>query len=907
MLRGRRSECEILDRLLGAVGAGESRALVVRGESGVGKTALLEYLVGRTPGRVVRAAGIQSEMELAFAGLHQLCAPMLGRAESLPGHQCDALRTALGLRDGPAPDRLLVGLAVLGLFAEVAREQPLVCVVDDAQWLDRASAQTLAFVARRLGAESVGMVLAARTPGEIPDLTEPAELTELTDLPGLDLAGLPDEDARALLRSALRGPMDEQVVDRIVAETRGNPLALLELPHGSTPAELVGESGMGAARALPGRIEESYLQRVALLPAATRKLLLMAAAEPLGDPVLVWRAAERLGIGAESASPAAAVGLLEIGAQVRFRHPLVRSAVYRAAAPEERRTAHRVLADVTDAETDPDRRAWHRAQAAPRPDEDVAAELVRSADRARARGGPAAAAAFLERAAELTLEPARRAERALAAAHDKHHAALPDAALGLISLAEAGPLDELASARASLLRAQIAFAVNRRGPGAPALLLTAAEQLEPLDLRLARGTCLEALSAAMFAGGGGVREVAEAARSMPRPSPPEHAADLFLEGLAVRFTDGHGAAMPIVERALAAFRSPDLSDEVGLRWFWFACRTARDLWDHETWDVLATRHVRLAREAGALTALPLALSMCIAVHTFAGEFAAASSLLDEAEAVTAVTGCHLDGALLLAAWQGHEAAVHQRIVAMGDAHPGDETAGLTVGVWAKMVIYNGQGRYEAAMAAASHAEEHLSEEGMSAWGVLIELVEAADRAGAPVRASDALRRLTETTRSCGTEWALGIEARSRALVTEHDSAERHYREAIERLGRTRIRGELARAHLLYGEWLRRDHRRVDAREQLSTAYEAFTAMGAEAFAERAARELRAIGEPVPGRAFDTTAQLTTQETQIARLVCEDLTNSQIAARLFLSPRTVEWHLTKIFGKLNISSRKQLRG
>jgi DNA-binding CsgD family transcriptional regulator len=322
--------------------------------------------------------------------------------------------------------------------------------------------------------------------------------------------------------------------------------------------------------------------------------------------------------------------------------------------------------------------------------------------------------------------------------------------------------------------------------------------------------------------------------------------------------------------------------------------------------VLATRHVRLAREAGALTALPLALSMCIAVHTFAGELAAASSLLDEAEAVTAVTGCHLDGALLLAAWQGCEAAVHQRIEAMGGAHPGEETAGLTVGVWAKMVIYNGHGRYEDAMAAASHAEEHLSEEGMSAWGVLIELVEAAGRNGAPEHAADALGRLTEITRACGTEWALGIEARSRALVSEHDAAERHYREAIERLGRTRVRGELARAHLLYGEWLRRGHRRVDAREQLGAAHEMFATMGAEAFAERAARELRAIGELVPGRAFDATGQLTAQETQIARLVCEDLTNSQIAARLFLSPRTVEWHLTKIFGKLNITSRKHLR-
>ena len=496
--------------------AGRSGALVVRGEPGVGKTALLEYVLERASGcRVARASGVQSEMELVFAGLHQLCAPMLDRLERLPGPQRDALGTAFGLARGVAPDRFLVGLAVLSLLSEVAEERPLVCLVDDAQWLDRASAQALAFVARRLLAESVALVFAARAPGEE---------RELRGLPELMVEGLGESDARALLGSVLPGPLDERVRDRIVAETRGNPLALLELPRGLTPAELAGGFGLPDAPALSGRIEESFRRQLAALPAATRRLLLVAAAEPVGEPVLLWHAAEQLGVGVEAAGPAAEAGLCEFGARVRFRHPLVRSAVYRAASPEDQRSAHGALAEATDPELDPDRRAWHHAQAAPGPDEEVAAELERSAGRAQARGGLAAAAAFLEQAALLTPGSARRTERALAAAQAKHQAGAPDAALELLATAEAGPLDELQRARVDLLRAQIAFAV-RRGSDAPPLLLKAAKRLEPLDLTLARETYLEALSAAIFAGrlatGGGVLEAAEAARAAPpAPGPP---------------------------------------------------------------------------------------------------------------------------------------------------------------------------------------------------------------------------------------------------------------------------------------------------------------------------------------------------------------------------------------------------
>jgi DNA-binding CsgD family transcriptional regulator len=903
VLQDRRSECGTLDRLLEGVRAGRSGVLVVRGEPGVGKSALLEYVAeGATGCRVARAAGVQSEMELPFAGLHQLCAPMLDRLERLPGPQRDALRVAFGVSGGEAPDRFRVGLAVLSLLSEVAAERPLLCVVDDAQWLDRESAQALGFVARRMVAESVGLVFAAVESGG-----------ELAGLPELVVEGLLDGDARALLGSALQGPLDERVRDRIVAETRGNPLALLEWPRGVTAAELAGGFGLPDALPLSGRIEESFRRRLEALPPESQRLLLVAAAEPVGEPALVWRAAERLGVEVEAAAAsAAAAGLLEFGARVRFRHPLVRSAVYRAASLQERQEAHRALAEATDREVDPDRRAWHRAHAAAGPDEEVAEELERSAGRAQARGGPAAAAAFLERAAGLTLEPARRAARALAAAQAKYEAGAPDAALELLATAQAGPLDELRCARVDVLRAHLASAVSR-GSEAPALLLKAAKRLEPLDAGLARETYLDALSAAMFAGrlAGGVREVAEAALAAGRAGSSRvapRASDLVLDGLALLITEGYAAGTPMLRSALTAFRGEDITREEEIRWLWFACRAAADLWDDETRYVLSARHVELARDAGALTVLPIALNTRIAVHLNAGELAAAASLVEEIEAVTDATGIHLPpyGALSLAAWQGREAEASALIDAtVKEVTPRGEGIGLTVAQLASAVLYNGVGRYEQALAAAEQAGEY-PEELLLTTGGLIELIEAAARSGQPERAARALRRLSETTRAGGTEWALGIEARSRALLSEGEAAERLYREAIDRLGRTRARVELARAHLLYGEWLRRENRRLDAREHLRTAHEMLTAMGIEAFAQRAARELLATGETARKRTIETSDELTAREVQIARLASEGLSNTEIAARLFLSPRTVEYHLTKIFAKLDISSRHQLR-
>jgi DNA-binding CsgD family transcriptional regulator len=898
-LTGRLSERGVLDRFVVAVRAGEGQALVVRGEPGVGKTVLLDYLAGAATSsgcRVVRATGVQSEMELAFAGLHQLCAPMLDHSESLPGPQREALRTAFGLSAGPVPDRFLVGLAVLGLLSETAGERPLVCVVDDQQWLDRASAQALGFAARRLAADPVGLVFAARVPGK-----------DVAGLPELVVEGLAEDDARELLESVLTGPLDARVRDRLIADTHGNPLALLELPRGLTPAQLTGGFGVSSAVPLDGRIEESFGRQLETLPAQTRLLVQLAAADPSGDPVLVWRAAGRLAIGAEAAGPAAEAGLAEFGARVRFRHPLVRSAAYRSASVQTRQQLHGALAEVTDPAVDPDRRAWHRAQAAPGPDEEVAAELEQSAGRARRRGGLAAAAAFLERSAGLTLDPARRAQRALAAAQAKQQAGALDAALGLLAMAQAGPLDELQRARGDLLRAQIAFA-SSHGRDAPPLMLSAAKQLEALDVGLARETYLEAFTAALFVGrlSPAVGDVAKAARMAPAPLAPARAPDLLLDGLALLVTEGYTAGTPALRRALLAFRGQDISAEEGLSWLWLAGRAAMAVWDDETWHILTSRHIKLAREAGALSELPLAVRSRILLHAHAGELAEGAALIAEAQAVADATGSQLGpyGALGVAAWRGREAEATELIQASMDGVTSrGEGRGVT-SQYAAAVLYNGLGRYDQALAAAGLACEY-DDVGVLGWS-LTELVEAAVRSGQPARASDALQRLSETTRASGTDWALGTEARSRALLSEGETAESCYREAIERLGRTRMRPALARARLLYGEWLRHQNRLRDARAELRTAHDLFTTMGIEAFAERARRELLATGDTVRKPTAGTVSELTAQEAYIARLAVDGRTNAEIGAQLFLSTRTVEWHLGKVYTKLGVGSRRELR-
>ena len=897
MLRGRRDECAALDRLLERVRVGQSAVLVLRGEAGIGKTALLEFVAEQASGcRVARAVGVQAEMELAFAGVHHLCSPLLDGLRTLPAPQQGALAVAFGLQEGSAPDRFLVALAVLSLLAEAAESRPLVCLIEDAQWLDRASAQVFAFVARRLLAERIAMVFAVR---------EPSAVDELAGLPELRVEGLEAADARSLLESAVPGRVDARVRDRVLAETRGNPLALLELPRGLTPAELAGGFGLPDARPLANRIEQTFLERVQALPRDTQRLLLTAAAEPLGDSSLLWRAAERLGIGVDAGGPAEAAGLIELGLRVRFSHPLVRSAVYRGADAGDRCDVHGALAAATDPVDDPDRRAWHRAHATAKPDEAVAAEMARSADRAQRRGGLAAAAAFLERAAALTPDPARRVRRALDAAQAKLDVADPAAAFELVSAARLGPLDELQRARLERLGAQIVFA-RGRGSDAPPLLLEAARRLERLDAAMARETYLEAIASAMFAGrlgtGPDEREVAEAARASTRAQ-PQGAAEALLDALVTRFTEGYAASVAPLSQALRAFGGPD-GGGVDRQWLWLACRVAQDLWDDELWHVLATHGVRVARDTGALNLLPVMANFLAALNVHSGAFATAAALIDEVGAITQATGMPpLNyAALMLAASRGDQA----QLQAITDYRlPGaierGEGSALGLSLWLTALLHNGHGRYSEAFAAAQRGCEH---EDVLAYGwALVELIEAGVRSGRPDEAAVALERLSERTQASGTEWALGIEARCRGLVSDDESV---YRESIERLARSRAALELARSRLLYGEWLRRENRRAEAREQLRSAHADFSRFGAEAFAERARRELLATGETARRITADTRDVLTPQEVQVARLARDGQTNPEIGAQLFISPRTVEYHLRKVFRKLDVNTRKELR-
>ena len=905
-LLGRRAESGAVSRLLSRAQAGSSGVLVVRAEAGMGKTALVEHAgdtASRSGFRVQSATGAESETQFAFAGLHQLCAPLLDRAAALPEPQRDALHVAFGQREGTAPDRFLVGLATLNLLAEVAEDAPLLCLVDDAQWLDQTSAQILAFVARRVAAEQLALVFAVRDTGG-------RDVDPFVELPELRLEGLDEADARTLLTAAVRAPLADDVRDQIIAESRGNPLALLELPRA---AQLAGGYELPDALSVPLRVEDSFRRRSATLPAETQLLLLVAAAEPTGDAALLWRAADHLGIARDAAAPAESAGLLEIGARVRFPHPLVRSAVYRAATPPDHRRAHGALGAVTDPRRDPDRRAWHLAQAVLGVDEDVAAELEASAGRARGRGGLSGAAAFLQRAVQLTPEPERRARRALEAAQATYEAGAFDTALELLTVAAAGPLDAHQHARVTLLRAQIAFYVARDSD-VPAMLLEAAAALAPLDPVLSRETYLLALQTAItiLDDGRSVRDVAEAARAAPAPPGPSGPVDFLLDALIAVITRGFVSGAPHLRRALEAFRAHDPHAEGAHagelhRWLVLASSTALAVYDDESLFVLTDRTVRLAREAGALATLYSVLLLQVATLQFSGKLAQAAELADEQATITQVLGALplRHAKVLLAAWRGDEAesaALYAAIVPE-TADRGHATE-VTQAQMAQAVLQNSLGNYPAALDAAERVVE--SDELWYVGHALPEVVEAASRADQPERGAAALEELSARATASGTEWALGLAARCRALSGAGAEAEEHYREAIQRLGRCRIAVDLARAHLVYGEWLRREGRRQDAREQLRTAHELLSDIGAEAFAARAARELRAAGDSPRRRTVHRTDELTLQELQVARLVATGATSREVASQLFLSPRTVEAHLRSIFRKLGITSRRQLK-
>jgi DNA-binding CsgD family transcriptional regulator len=900
-LLGRRREREALSRVLQAARVATGGVLVVHGEAGVGKTALLDNTAQAASGfRVVSAVGVEGEMEFPFAALHRLCSSSMAFAEHLPELQREALAVAFGLSTGPAPDRFLIGLSVLGLLSETAEEQPLLCIVDDAQWLDRASAQSLTFVARRLLAEKIAFVFGAR------------ELdTALAALPGLHLEPLGRRDARDLLRSALPGRLDDRVLERIVVETRGNPLALLELPRGLTPLQLAGGFAVPAALPLAAQIEESFTRRLAGLPAQARCLLLLASAEPTGDLALLWRAAQQQRIPESAAQVLDSEGLLTLTSGVAFRHPLVRSAVYGAAEPDERRAAHRALADAIDPRLEPDRRAWHRAQAAAAPDETVALELERSAARAQSRGGLAAAAAFLERAAALTPDPPIRSQRALAAAKAKLEAGSLSEALALLDAAGDHDEDDRQGALRELLRAQVSLAAQR-GSEAPPLLLNAARALEPIEPQLARHTYLEALDGALFASRNAtdrtLLEVSEAALLMPAPDTPGPN-DLLLRGLALWFTESYAVGAPVLKEALSAFRDDSSPHPFPARWL-LAAFAAAELWDEETWMLLTEKQLTRARATGALTAIPPALGSRSIILAMSGELATAATLIDEQASIceAAAIARTANGALWLVAWAGSETELKElsRTVSADALRRGYGYALGVIGL-VSAVLYNGLGLYEQALAAVRSAAENAQE---LAWPIaaVVELIEAAARCGERPLAERALKVLLERTEVSQTAWALGTAARCRALLADGSDADALYREAIDRLGETRMRVDLARSDLLFGEWLSRQGRRPEAREQLRSASDIFSELGIVAFAERAGRELQAAGGRAPHRRGEIRAgqdELTPQEAETARLAAEGSTNREIAAQLFLSPSTVEYHLRKTFRKLGVKSRTQL--
>jgi DNA-binding CsgD family transcriptional regulator len=819
---------------------------------------------------------------------------MLDDLTHLPRPQELALQVALGLADGERPDRFMVGLAVLGLLAHVSAKRPLVCLVDDAQWLDGASSQVLAFVGRRLLAEPVLLLVAVREAGD-------EQL--FRGLPTLTIEGLTDADARALLTAVVSGQLDEQVRDRIVAETRGNPLALIELPRGMSQAELAGGFGVPHTGTLPGHIENYYLRRVKTLSEATQQLMLLAAADPTGDATLLWKAAESLGVPRSAASAAESDQLLEIGPRVRFRHPLVRSAAHAAGTSEDLCAAHLALAEATDPMVDGERRVWHLAAAATGPDEDVASALERAAGAAQARAGLAASAAFLQRSVVLTPDPGRRAERALAAAQAHLDAGTFQVALGLLAEADALAVNDVQRGKVERLRGLIQYSSNP-GPEAPVRLLAAAKRLEQLDVEMARQTYLDAWIASFAAGqhalaGDLLQDVSKAARSAPTAQGAPGLRDLFLEGFSTVVTAGRSAGAPSLRAALDTFLGEPLPDSEWLRWGHLAIIAAGLLWDIDNWVTLSARHVEIARASGALSPLSIALNGRGVVTAWCGDFEATTVISDEFAAISEVTGIrwYSAGALLQAAYAGREPEAGR-----------GEAQDPMFAIFARAILFNGLGRYADALAAAEQAAyefEGPNQIWLSSTWALPELIEAAVRSGKAGLARDALRRLASHGIE-GADWAGGLEARSRALVTDGADAERWYVEAVDRLSATPIRPELARAHLLYGEWLRRQGRRVDGRQQLRAAYDMFAEMGAEGFAERARRELLATGEKVRKRAIDTQNALTPQEEHIARLARDGRTNVEISAELFLSVRTVEWHLRKVFTKLAITTRRGLK-
>ncbi|MFC3452153.1 AAA family ATPase [Amycolatopsis speibonae] len=878
-LVGRRDESDRLLALARAAGRGEGGVLVLRGEPGIGKSSLLDHVAHAAPEgfQLIRASGSEFEGELPFAALHQLCVPALAHLDTLSAPYRDSLLVAFGLADG-APDPFRVGLAALELLATAAAKRPLLCVVDDAHWLDTASARALTFLARRIAAEPIAMVFAARDQDPIRGLDE---------LPGLTVGGLSDAHARALLAEEKTVTLDERVRDRLLAEARGNPLALIELPK-------AGGFALPAPSPIASRIERSFRARMAELPRDARRLLILASADPTGDPGLLWAAARLLDLDVPAASTAAeASGLILFGTRASFCHPLARSAAYRAAEPEQRHAAHRALAEATDPDSAGDRRAWHRAQATTGPDEQVAAELELSASRAQARGGVAAAAAFLERAAALSLDPGKQVERTLAAARTTLEAGGTDAAADLLASIDTEKLAVPQHASVDLLRGRIAFVQGADGAvRGPELILGAARRLADVDPERSRECFVAALEMGLVVGraAGVLDRVLDAARSAPATS---RTPDL-LDALVRLTTEGHQAGVPSLRRVLTG-------DDAGwTRTPALATVLAGELWDIDLHATIVGWLVRTGRDTGAPMTIRLGLSQ-VAMHAvLTGHFGRAMAAIAEEEAIADALGDppQLYSRVHLAAMRGRRQEVLDLSAEATDRGNDQLTANIH---WATAVLYNGLAEYPAALDAATRA---VASGDLFLTGVALpELVEAAVRCGEHAVALSALKSLAERTEPAGTGFALGVLAGARAMVSD---AEEDHLEALRHLASGPLAVHLARAHLRYGEWLRRAGRRRDAREHLRTAHEQLSKIGLEAFTRRAADELRATGEVARSRSEHSYDHLTMQETHIARQVASGATSKEVATRLFVSPRTVDAHLRNIFRKLGITSRRQLR-
>ena len=898
----RQQEKAALNHLLRNVREGVSGALVLRGEPGIGKTALLDYAVTAAADmQVARVVGVESEMELGFAALHQLVLPFAPAFDQLPPPQRDALACAFGLVAGNAPDGFLVGVAALTLLANTATQQPLLCVIDDVQWLDHASAAVLAFVARRLFADRIGMLFAVREPGE--------RRVPLDGLPALPLVGLPPREARELLTSVSGVPVNPRVGERIFAQTQGNPLALVEIGAELTQDELSGASPLPEPLPVGRRLEEGVRRRVRGFPPELQRLLLLAAAEPSGDPDLLWRACTVLGLEPEVADLPGVDRLLTFAPRIKFRHPLIRSAVYHGAAGLSRQRAHKALAAASDPERDRDRRAWHLAAATVGPDEDVAAELERSADRARDRGGWSAAAASLRRAAALTPDEQRRAVRQLRAAHAELVAGSPAVAAELLEQATPALADPGSRAEAMRLQAWTRFQLGERD-SIPTLLLDAAEAMKPLDPGRARQILLEAWGTVPYAGEAGVRDLARVSRETPRPvQTAPSPGDMLLDGFALLDTD-YPAGVDLLRRAIGVLKESDAADVENLHWMSLGCLAALTLWDDEAMQVVSARAVRSARARGALSALLTRLGYQALAQLMCGQVPLADATLNERRTISAATGnvggfgCSAVLDLAIVARRGHAGPARELgTTALQEAHERGQ-AGVAMFVRSALALL--QLSLGDSAAALDHAQP-VFETDSFLHGTLIlpDLIEAATDSGKRKTAAAALTRLTARATASGTPLAMGLLARSRALLAPDGDAERLYDEAIERLGQCQAAGELARTHLLYGEWLRARRRRRDAREHLRTAHGMFDAMGAEAFAERARIGLLASGEQAGAHAPHRRDALTLHESKVALLASQGASNQEIAEELFISASTVAYHLRKVFVKFNITSRAQL--